>query len=72
MTEIIIRRQFAPLYIWLDLTFLCLLILLMLTRKKYMTIAVGFTMAIVYMVMDYGIFHLICHSRSIPEGYGLF
>lgn len=72
MTEIIARRQFAPLYIWLDLTFLCLLFLLLLTRKKYMTIAVGFTMAIVYMVMDYGIFHLICHSRSISEGYSLF
>lgn len=72
MTEIIARRQFAPLYIWLDLTFLCLLFLLLLTRKKYMTIAVGFTMGIVYMVMDYGIFSLICHSRSIPEGYGLF
>lgn len=72
MTEIIARRQFAPLYIWLDLTFLCLLFLLLLTRKKYMAIAVGFTMAIVYMVMDYGIFHLICHSRSIPEGYSLF
>lgn len=72
MTEIIARRQFAPLYIWLDLTFLCLLFLLLLTRKKYMTIAVGFTMGIVYMVMDYGIFHLICHSRSIPEGYSLF
>ncbi len=34
MTEIIARRQFAPLYIWLDLTFLCLLFLLLLTRKK--------------------------------------
>ena len=40
--------------------------------KKNMTIAVGFTMGIVYMVMDYGIFHLICHSRSISEGYSLF
>lgn len=37
-----------------------------------MTIVVGFTMGIVYMVMDYGIFHLIYHSRSIPEGYSLF
>ena len=72
MTDILTRRQCAPLYIWLDLTFLCLLFLLLLTRKKYMTIAVGFTMGIVYMVMDYGIFHLICHSRSIPEGYSLF
>lgn len=37
-----------------------------------MTIVVGFTMGIVYMVVDYGIFHLICHSRNISEGYSLF
>ncbi len=29
-------------------------------------------MGIVYMVVDYGIFHLICHCRSISECYSLF
>lgn len=29
-------------------------------------------MGIVYMVVDCGIFHLNCHSRSISEGYSLF
>lgn len=72
MTEIIARRQFAPLYIWLDLAFLCLFFLLLMAKKKYMTVAVGLIMGVVYMLVDYGIFHLVCHSRSISEGHSLF
>lgn len=37
-----------------------------------MTFLVGFCMGLVYMAVDYGIFHLLCHSRSITEGYSLF
>ena len=62
MTEPIARRQFAPLYIWLDTAFLILFLVLLLRKKKYMTVAVG----LVYLAVDYGIFHLICHSRRIP------
>lgn len=72
MTEIIARRQFAPLYIWLDIAFLAVYLLLLLKKKKYMTVLVGLLMGIVYMLVDYGIFHLICHSRSISEGHSLF
>ncbi len=72
MTEIIARRQFAPLYIWLDLAFLAVFCCLLLWRKKYMTVLVGFIMGIVYMLVDYGIFHLLLHTRSISEGHSLF
>ncbi len=72
MTEIIARRQFAPLYIWLDIAFLCVFLALLLMKKKYMTVLVGFVMGLVYMLVDYGIFHLVCHSRSISEGHSLF
>lgn len=72
MTEVIARRQFAPLYIWLDIAFLTVFLLLLILKKKYMTILVGFVMGIVYMLVDYGIFHLLLHSRSISEGYSLF
>jgi len=72
MTEIIARRQFAPLYIWLDLAFLVVLAALLLMKKKYMTVVVGFIMGIVYMLVDYGIFHLLLHTRSISAGYSLF
>lgn len=70
--ELIALRQFEPLYIWLDICFLLVFTGLLLWKKKYMTILVGLIMGIVYMVVDYGIFHLVCHSRSISDGYSLF
>lgn len=72
MTELIARRQFAPLYIWLDTAFLILFLVLLLWKKEYMTVAVGLVMGLVYLAVDYGIFHLICHSSSISQGYSLF
>lgn len=41
-------------------------------KKKYMTVLVGLVMGVVYMLVDYGIFHLVCHSRTISEGHSLF
>ena len=72
MTDIIARRQFAPLYIWLDIAFLVVFALLLLKKKKYMTVLVGLVMGLVYLLVDYGIFHLVCRSRSISEGHSLF
>lgn len=72
MGEIIARRQFAPGYILLDTLFLVTLLGLLLWKKKYMTVTVGLIMGVVYMLVDYGIFHLLCHSRSISDGYSLF
>lgn len=72
MTEIIARRQFAPLYIWLDTAFLIVFALMLIWKKKYMTVLVGLVMGVVYMAVDYGIFHLLLHTRSISEGYSLF
>ena len=68
MGEIIARRQFTPSYIFLDIAFLVLFAGLLLYRKKYMTMTVGFLFGLVYMAVDYGIFHLVCHSRSITGG----
>lgn len=72
MGEVIARRQFDPLYIWLDLVFLIVFALLLLWRKKYMTLLVGALAGLLYMLVDYGIFHLVCHSRTISDGYSLF
>lgn len=72
MTEIIARREFPPLYIAFDIAFLVLYGCLLLRKKKYMTFLVGFLAGILYMAVDYGIFHLVCHSRSISDGYSLF
>lgn len=37
-----------------------------------MTALVGIFMGFVYMLVDYGVFHLICHARAISDGYSLF
>lgn len=72
MDDIIARRQFDPLYIWLDIAFLLVFIVLLLWRKKYMTVLVGLFFGLVYFAVDYGIFHLVFHARTISEGYSLF
>ena len=48
MSEIIARRQFDPLYIWLDIAFLAVFAALLLWRKKYMTFLVGIVFGLVY------------------------
>ena len=68
MGELIARRQFTPVYIWLDIAFLLFLAVLLLYKKKYMTVLVGLIFGVVYMLVDFGIFHLVCHARSITGG----
>lgn len=72
MEEIIARRQFSPGYIMLDTIFLLAFATLLLWKKKYMTVLVGIFFGFVYMAVDYGIFHLLTHSRSISDGYSMF
>lgn len=72
VSEIIARRVFDPLYIYLDIAFLAILIFLLLYRKKYMPVVVGLVMGVVYMLVDYGIFHLWLGTRQISDGYSLF
>lgn len=69
--ELIARRQFVPAYIALDTVFLLLLAGLLLWKKRRMAALVGGIMGVAYFIVDYGVFHLICHSRSI-EGGSLF
>lgn len=72
MKELIARRMFTPLYIWLDIAFLIIFAGLLLYKKKYMTVLVGFLAGILYMIVDFGVFHLVCGSRTISEGHNLF
>lgn len=69
--ELIACRQFVPAYIALDTVFLLALAGLLLWKKRRMAALVGGIMGVVYFIVDYGVFHLICHSRSI-EGGSLF
>lgn len=72
MAEVIARRQFAPLYIALDILFLLVFAALLLWRRKYATVIVGLLAGALYMIVDYGIFHLVCGAREITPGYSLF
>lgn len=72
MNEIIARREFSPLYIALDIAFLLVFVALLIWKRKYMTVLVGVLAGLLYMIVDYGIFHLVCRSRTITEGYSLF
>lgn len=72
MTEIIARRQFVPLYMWLDTIFLIVFAVMLVANKKYMTLLVGIAAGVLYMIVDYGIFHLLLGTRSISDGNNLF
>ena len=70
--ETIALRQFEPLYIYLDIVFLILFASILIWKKKYATVIVGILAGILYMLVDFGIFHLVFHARSITPGYSLF
>ncbi len=66
--EIIARRAFSPTYILFDTAFLIFFLMLLIWKRKYITATVGIIMGIVYMAVDFGIFHLLLGTRSIEEG----
>lgn len=66
--EIIAQRQFNLLYIYLDIAFLIMLCALLIIKKKYLTLIFALFGGILYFAVDYGIFHLLTHSRSIEGG----
>lgn len=72
MNEIIAQRVFSPLYILLDCIFLVFLAALLIWKKEYGAVIVGLIFGAVYMVVDYGIFNLLLHTRTISEGYSMF
>ena len=71
MGELIARRAFPISYICLDTAFILLLLGLLIWKRKYMSAIVGILMGLVYMAVDFGIFHLLLGTRRI-EGGNLF
>jgi len=63
--EVIAARQFPLLYIFLDTAFLFVLCGLLFWRKRRLTLLFGLSGGVLYMLVDYGIFHLLTGSRSI-------
>ncbi|OZG69109.1 hypothetical protein BEUL_0515 [Bifidobacterium eulemuris] len=68
VADFVAKRQFAPMYIWLDIAFLLVFAGLLLWRRKTMTVLVGLAAGVLYFAVDYGIFNLALHTRSIEGG----
>lgn len=64
----IVEREFTLLYIILDSIFLIFFLGILVFKKKYFAILFSLFGGILYFIVDYGIFHLICHSRYIENG----
>lgn len=71
MFEVIARRVFTLPYIFLDSSFIVLLMLLLIWKRRFLTLSVGIAMGLVYFLVDYRIFHLLLGTRHI-EGAGMF
>ena len=69
--EIVAQRVFNTLYIWLDVGFLVFFCALLFLRRKYLTLLFALAGGVLYMIVDYGIFHLLLGTRTI-EGGDLF
>lgn len=70
-SEIIAARTMNSLYIWLDLGFLAVLLLLLLYMRRYQAIIAGLAAGVLYFAIDYGIFYAALGTRSV-EGANTF
>lgn len=70
--EIIAQRVFSPLYIILDTVFLAFFLAALIIKKRYMTALFAVAGGVLYMLVDYGIFHLLLGTRSIENGNMFF
>lgn len=64
-TEVIAARSMNELYIWLDITFLCLLLGILVWVKRYQAVIAGLLGGILYFIVDYGIFYLLLGTRQV-------
>ena len=63
--EIIPARIFNSLYIYIDIVWLIILLVILLITKRYMALIVGLIGGIIYFAVDYGIFYLLLGTREV-------
>ena len=63
--EIIPARIFNSLYIYIDIIWLIILLVILLMTKKYMALIVGIIGGIIYFAVDYGIFYILLGTREV-------
>lgn len=63
--EVIPAREFNYLYIILDSVWLFILLLIFIYTKRFIAIIAGLAGALIYFLVDYGIFYLLLDTRTV-------
>ncbi len=63
--EVVPSRIFNLLYIYIDIIWLVIFIIILLFTKRYLAIIVGSVGAIIYFLVDYGIFYHALGTREV-------
>ena len=63
--EIIPSRIFNSLYIYIDIVWLIVILVILILTKRYMALIVGIIGSIIYFAVDYGIFYMLLGTREV-------
>ena len=63
--DYVVARELNALYIILDIVFLLLVAFLLIRLKKWLPLYFGLAGAIIYFIVDYGIFYLLLGTREV-------
>ena len=63
--EVIPARIFNSLYIYIDILWLMILLVILLLTKRYLAVIVGLIGGIIYFAVDYGIFYMLLGTREV-------
>lgn len=63
--EVIASRSMNTLYIWLDLLFLIILLIIFIWTKRYQALLAGLAGGLIYFLVDYGVFYLLLQTRVV-------
>jgi hypothetical protein len=63
--EVMPARVFNLLYVYIDIAWLVFLLIILIWKKKYIAAIAGAAGAILYFLVDYGIFHLALGTRTV-------
>ena len=65
MSEVIAARSMNSLYIWLDIVYLIVVLVILLYTKRLQAIIAGALGGLMYFIVDYGIFYLLLDTRVV-------
>ena len=63
--EIIPSRIFNSLYIYIDIVWLIVILVILILTKRYIALIVGIIGGIIYFAVDYGIFYMLLGTREV-------